>query len=79
MSDRIGIRRSRGGLVRTAPHPLRTFKPTPDMTVKGQTVYGDPLDIATVPVSRLRDVSEILSEGDQDRIIRAIDQMICRA
>jgi toxin CcdB len=49
------------------------------MTVQGQTVYADPLDIATVPASRLGDVLEILPESDQDRIIRTIDEMISRA
>ena len=49
------------------------------MTVQGQTVYADPLDIATVPVSRLHDILEILADSDQDRIIRAVDELISRA
>jgi toxin CcdB len=55
-------------------HPL-----TPHITVQGQTLYADPLDIATVPMSRLGEVFEILSESDQDRIIRAVDEMVSRA
>jgi toxin CcdB len=54
-------------------HPL-----TPHMTVQGQTVYADPLDVAAVPASRLRDILEILQDSDQDRIIRAIDEMVSR-
>ncbi len=66
-------------LVRCAPgappdHPL-----TPHLTVLGQNVYADPLNIATVPTGRLNDVVGVLPDADQDRIIRAIDEMISRA
>ena len=57
-----------------ADHPL-----TPRITVQGQSVYADPLNIATVPSKRLTAVLEVLPEADQDRIIRAIDEMISRA
>nr|WP_294526414.1 hypothetical protein [uncultured Rhodopila sp.] len=52
---------------------------TPRITVHGQSVYADPLNIATVSVKRLTAVLEGLAEADQDRIIRAIDEMISRA
>ena len=55
-------------------HPL-----TPHLTVLGQNVYADPLNIATVSTTRLRDPLGVLPDADQDRIIRAIDEMISRA
>jgi len=55
-------------------HPL-----TPHLAVQGSIVYANPLNIATVAVTRLKDVLEVLSDGDQDRIIRAIDEMVSRA
>ncbi len=55
-------------------HPL-----TPRMTVQGQPVYANPLNIVSIPVRRLTDVLEVLPEPEQDRIIRAIDEMISRA
>jgi toxin CcdB len=55
-------------------HPL-----TPHITVQGLSFYADPLDIAAVPVSRLGEIVDILAESDQDRIIRALDEMISRA
>jgi toxin CcdB len=57
-----------------ADHPL-----TPHLTVQGRLVYANPLDLATVPAKRLAEMLEILSEAAQDRIIRAIDEMITRA
>jgi toxin CcdB len=65
-------------LVRVSPgsptdHPL-----TPRITVQNQTVYANPLNIATVPLRRLTDMLEVLPESDQDRIVRAIDEMISR-
>ncbi len=57
-----------------ADHPL-----TPHLTVRKQAVYADPLNLATVPAKRLTDMLEILPEAAQDRIIRAIDEMISRA
>ena len=79
-STRLG--RSTGRVVmpllrlgRRAPpnHPL-----TPHLMVQKETVYADPLDIAAIPVTRLGDVLAIMSESDQDRIIRAVDEMISR-
>ena len=55
-------------------HPL-----TPRLMVLGQNVYADPLNIATVPTARLKDALGVLPDADQDRIIRAIDEMISRA
>ncbi len=52
---------------------------TPHITVQEQVVYANPLEMATVPVTRLKEVIEILADSDQDRIIRAIDEMISRA
>lgn len=49
------------------------------MMVQGQAVFANPFDITTVPTARLKDVLEILSEPDQDRVIRAIDDLISRA
>ena len=63
----------RAGARSPANHPL-----TPHLSVQGQTVYANPLNIATVLVSRLKDVLETLSDSDQDRIIRAIDEMVSR-
>jgi toxin CcdB len=55
-------------------HPL-----TPHMTVQGSLVYANPLDLATVPANRLGDPVGTLAEADQDRIIRALDEMPSRA
>lgn len=55
-------------------HPL-----TPHMLVQGRLVYANPLDVATVPASRLGDPVETLAEADQDRIARAVDEMLSRA
>ena len=52
---------------------------TPHLVVNGEMVFADPLNIATVRVSSLGNVVETLPEADQDRIIRAIDEMISRA
>lgn len=55
-------------------HPL-----TPCMTVQGRLVHANPLDVATVPARRLGDPIEILTEADQDRVMRAMDEMLSRA
>ena len=52
---------------------------TPHIRVQGQTVYANPLELATVPVARLGKLLEILQEADQDRVVQAIDEMISRA
>jgi len=52
---------------------------TPHLTVRGEDVYANPLDLATVPAARLKDILAILPDRDQDRIIQAIDEMVSRA
>jgi len=49
------------------------------MTVRDDLVYANPLDIVTVPASRLGAPIEILPEADQDRILQAVDEMLSRA
>lgn len=63
-----------GGYGMPPDHPL-----TPHLTVQGQAVYANPLDLATVPARRLGGVLAILPERDQARIIRALDEMDSRA
>ena len=55
-------------------HPL-----TPHMTVQGKAVYANPLDVATIPAIRLRDALGVLDEADQDRVMRALDELTSRA
>lgn len=52
---------------------------TPHINVQGQTVYANPLELATVPSARLGRMLEVLSEAAQDRVVQAIDEMISRA
>ena len=52
---------------------------TPHLMVQGQLVYANPLDVATVPAGHLGDPVETLAEADQDRIVRAMDEMLSRA
>jgi toxin CcdB len=52
---------------------------TPHLTILGIPVYPDPLNIATIPSSRLSVPLAILPEADQARIITAIDELISRA
>lgn len=42
-------------------------------------MFADVLNMATLSKARLEDPVVVLSESDQDRIIRAIDEMISRA
>lgn len=51
---------------------------SPHFIVQGQTVYADPLNIATLPRRILGPELEVLGDAAQDRIIRAIDEMISR-
>lgn len=55
-------------------HPL-----TPRLTVLGERVFADPLNIATIPARRLGDPVTTLDEASADAIVRAIDEMISRA
>ncbi len=64
-------RRSAGG------PPDRSL--SPHFVIQGVVVWANSLNLVTMPADRLRDVLEILPEADQDRIIRAIDEMISRA
>ena len=42
-------------------------------------MYADAFDIATILTTRLGPVLDILPEPDQDRVMRALDEMISRA
>jgi len=55
-------------------HPM-----TPRLLVCGVSVYANPLDLATIPATRLKTLLEVLPDSDQDRIMRAIDEVISRA
>ena len=55
-------------------HPL-----TPRLQVQGQDVFANPFDVATLPATRLGPLSCILPESDQDKIIRALDELVSRA
>ncbi|MBB2206661.1 CcdB family protein [Gluconacetobacter takamatsuzukensis] len=55
-------------------HPL-----TPHLHVKGEEVFANPLDLATVPAAQLGSAAGVLPERDQDAIIRALDEMVSRA
>ena len=46
---------------------------------QGRLLYANPLDLATVPASSLGTPVEILAEADQDRVLRAVDEMLSRA
>lgn len=59
----------------TAPnHPL-----TPHLHIAGEDVIADPFDLAAIPVTKLGKMIDILSERDQDTIIRALDELTSRA
>jgi len=66
-------------LVLCGPGSPKDHALTPHMTVRDDLVYANPLDIVTVPASRLGAPIEILQEADQDRILRAVDEMLSRA
>lgn len=55
-------------------HPL-----TPRLVIEGQELFADPFDIATLPAVRLGPPLGALSERDQDKIIRAPDELVSRA
>ncbi|MBV1833970.1 MULTISPECIES: CcdB family protein [Acetobacteraceae] len=55
-------------------HPL-----TPHLHVEGEDVFANPFDLATVPATRLGAAVGVLSERDQDMIIRALDELVSRA
>lgn len=66
-------------LVRCGPGAPPDHALTPYVKVRGQTVYANPLELATVPRARLGTMLEVLSEAAQDRVVQAIDEMISRA
>ena len=55
-------------------HPL-----TPHLHVEGEDVFANPFDLATVPTARLGPAVGVLTERDQDMIIRALDELVSRA
>ena len=52
---------------------------TPHLRIDDKLVFVDALNIATIHAKRLGSIVAILGEHDQDRVIRAIDEMISRA
>lgn len=66
-------------LIRSGPGTPPDHALTPHLSVQGQAVLADPLNVVTVPVRRLGDALEVLSERDQDRVMRALDEMASRA
>lgn len=55
-------------------HPL-----TPHMTVQGQALYANPFNVATLPSILLQTPVEVLTDVDQDKVIRALDELVSRA
>ncbi len=55
-------------------HPL-----TPHMTVQGQALYANPFNMATVPALVLKTPVDVLADADQDKVIRALDELVSRA
>ncbi len=66
-------------LVRVGHSALRDHALTPHLVVMQQVVFADVLNMATLFKARLGEPLLLLDESDQDRIIQAIDEMICRA
>lgn len=66
-------------LVRVDPGAPEEHPLTPRLTVQGQLVYADPLDLATLPAKTLAASLGVLAEEDQDKIMRALDEMVSRA
>jgi len=66
-------------LISVCPKSPPDFALTPRLTLMGILVYANPLAMATISRALLREAVGMLSEPDQDRIVRAIDEMISRA
>lgn len=66
-------------LARVGHGAVRDHALTPHLVVLEQVVFADVLNMATISKTRLEDPLASLSESDQDRIIRAIGEMISRA
>ena len=52
---------------------------TPHRLVQGQALHANPFNIATVPASVLNSPRALLDEAGQDKVIRALDELISRA
>ncbi len=52
---------------------------TPHLFVCGQWVIANRLELTTIASKRLTEILAIISDPDQERIIRAIDEMISQA
>jgi toxin CcdB len=55
-------------------HPL-----TPHLHVEGEAVFANPFNLATVSATRLGKTLNVLTEPEQDAIIRALDELVSRA
>jgi toxin CcdB len=65
--------------VRTQPK-TEGLSLTPAFTIQGTLVYLNPLEIQTIPRSRLgRRVASLADDASSGQIIRAIDELITRA
>jgi toxin CcdB len=73
-ADRVVMPLAVVGYGAPADHPL-----TPHLRVLGVAVFANPLNLATVRASTLRERVCVLEEREQDRIVRAVDEMISRA
>ncbi|AQS85888.1 MAG: CcdB family protein [Acetobacter aceti] len=65
------VRRSGSAL---PDHPL-----TPHLHVEEEDVFANPLDLATVPATRLGAAFGILGKHDQGKIIRALGELVSKA
>lgn len=66
-------------VVRTQP-ATEGLSVTPAFTIQGTLVYLNPLEIQTIPRSKLgRRVASLTDDESSGRIIRAIDELITRA
>lgn len=54
-------------------HPL-----TPYLHVEEEDIFATPFDLATIPAARLGTAVGVLAERDQDKIIRALDELVSR-
>ncbi len=66
-------------LVRVEPASPPDNDLTPRFVVQNISVFADPMNITALHLRQLGVVLEILADPDQDRIIRAIDELISRA
>ena len=75
--------RTKGRVVMSLMHRAGDRTPdhaiTPHFMVLGVAVFANPLDISTIPTTRLGTPVAILPESDQSLLITAIDELISRA